>query len=107
MRNRKEFHPVVRLLHKVPVPLSCPACWTEIPHNRETVPRNGQVYRCSLCRLELVFDVTSGRLRVPRCEHEHFVVRPRFARRRAAALSQPPSSRVRQRGERRRSRVVH
>jgi len=107
MRNRKEFHPVVRLLHKVPVPWSCPACWTKVPHNRESAPRNETVYRCDLCRLELVFDAASGRLRVPGREHELFVVRPMLARRRAAAPSQPPSSSVRQRGERRRSRVVH
>jgi len=60
-----------------------------------------------LCRLELVVDVTSGRLRVPGCEQEHFVVRPMVARRRAAAPRQPPGSRKRQRGKRRRSRVVH
>jgi hypothetical protein len=30
----------------------------------ETTPRRGTVYRCSVCRLELVIDETSGRMTV-------------------------------------------
>jgi rubredoxin len=41
----------------------CPGCGTDIRRTEET-PRPGVVYRCHICRLELVLDATSGRLMV-------------------------------------------
>ena len=41
----------------------CPACGIEIRHNAaDDRPRREQVYRCHICRLELVFDETTGTL---------------------------------------------
>jgi hypothetical protein len=37
-----------------PAPWRCPGCQTFIEH--DTVPRPGVVYRCHVCRLELVID---------------------------------------------------
>jgi hypothetical protein len=33
--------------------------------HREDMPRSGIVYRCHICRLELMVDQTTGRLDVP------------------------------------------
>jgi endogenous inhibitor of DNA gyrase (YacG/DUF329 family) len=41
----------------------CPACGSDIRRTEET-PRPGVVYRCHVCRLELVLDATTGRLTV-------------------------------------------
>ena len=47
------------------MPWRCPACIVAIQHNElESEPRLGQVYRCHICRLELVFDASVGRLTV-------------------------------------------
>jgi hypothetical protein len=37
------------------MPWKCPACQTQIRHDGET-PHPRQVYRCHICRLELVVD---------------------------------------------------
>jgi len=42
----------------------CPACSTEIPHRELTTPREGVIYRCSTCRLELVFDAATGKMKI-------------------------------------------
>jgi hypothetical protein len=45
------------------MPWTCPACSLAIRHaEHETAPRPGVVYRCHICRLELVFDVVTNRL---------------------------------------------
>jgi hypothetical protein len=41
-------------------PWTCPACQTRIDHVGETPPN--RVYRCHVCRLELVFDKETRRL---------------------------------------------
>ena len=41
----------------------CPACSTSIHHtDSDLEPRWGTVYRCPVCHLELVTDVTTERL---------------------------------------------
>jgi hypothetical protein len=48
------------------VPWRCPACQLPIQHNElEAMPRPGERYRCHVCRLELVMDLTTGHLMVP------------------------------------------
>jgi hypothetical protein len=46
------------------MPWRCPACQTFIRHgdHPEDLPRLGQVYRCHICRLELVFDPGTRKL---------------------------------------------
>jgi predicted Zn finger-like uncharacterized protein len=45
------------------MPWKCPACSTQIRHSdAEAAPRPGVVYRCSVCRLELVVDKETNRL---------------------------------------------
>lgn len=39
---------------------NCPACRTTIQHNEE--PRPGVIYRCPICRLELVVDTDHDKL---------------------------------------------
>ncbi len=46
------------------MPWKCPACGMSIQH-REDMPRPGIVYRCHICRLELMVDRTTGKLDVP------------------------------------------
>lgn len=47
------------------MPWHCPACHTEIRHNElEPKPRERVIYRCHVCRLELVLDERSDRLTV-------------------------------------------
>jgi hypothetical protein len=47
------------------MPWRCPACQTQIRHNEfEDTPRIGQVYRCHICRLELVLDANTKKLTV-------------------------------------------
>jgi hypothetical protein len=41
----------------------CPACGTDI-RRTEDAPRPGVVYRCHICRLELILDALTGRLTV-------------------------------------------
>jgi hypothetical protein len=56
------FHPESHSL----MPWRCPACSTVIrqPESIATVPRSGIVYRCPVCRLELVVDENTGKLTV-------------------------------------------
>jgi len=47
------------------MPWRCPACSTEITHRLgDDRPRPGVVYRCSVCRLELVVDEATNKLKV-------------------------------------------
>jgi hypothetical protein len=47
------------------MPWRCPACQTHIRHSEtEATPRLGVIYRCHICRLELVIDDATQRLRV-------------------------------------------
>jgi len=47
------------------MPWRCPACQTHIEHNAfEESPRPGTVYRCHVCRLELIADPKTDRLTV-------------------------------------------
>lgn len=47
------------------MPWRCPACHMPIRHREnEDRPREGVVYRCPICRLELVLDAETGRLSV-------------------------------------------
>jgi predicted SprT family Zn-dependent metalloprotease len=41
----------------------CPACASDIRHQQIT-PQVGEVYRCHICRLELVFNAENGKLTV-------------------------------------------
>jgi hypothetical protein len=43
------------------MPWKCPACETAIQHH-DPEPRPGMVYRCNICRLELVVDARTGNL---------------------------------------------
>jgi hypothetical protein len=49
----------------IPMPWTCPACSTQIrpavAHHGD-LPRTDVVYRCPVCRLELVFNSTSNTL---------------------------------------------
>jgi hypothetical protein len=44
------------------MPWKCPACRLAIQHEAEIVPRPGVIYRCHICRLELVVDPSSETL---------------------------------------------
>ena len=45
------------------MPWQCPACQTLIQHSQvESEPRYSVVYRCHICRLELVFDPDASKL---------------------------------------------
>jgi len=47
------------------MPWRCPACSTPIRHTEsEASPRVGLVYRCPVCRLELIVDPKNERLTV-------------------------------------------
>jgi hypothetical protein len=47
------------------VPWKCPACSTQIEHSAAAIqPLDGVLYRCSVCRLELVFDASINKLTV-------------------------------------------
>ena len=88
------------------MPWFCPACRTEIQRPDAEIPQDLRAYRCDLCRLELVFDGTSGRMRVPNYDAEDLIVRPMFDRRRNDDGT-PPAAGDRRRRERRHSRDVH
>ena len=50
------------------MPWRCPACATPIRHSEsEERPRLGVLYRCHLCRIELVLDVRTDRLTAAVC----------------------------------------
>jgi len=45
------------------MPWRCPSCETPIRHSEtEERPRIGVLYRCHLCRIELVLDVRTNKL---------------------------------------------
>jgi len=45
------------------MPWTCPACSLAIRHSdHDTAPRPGIVYRCHICRLELVLDPNTKKL---------------------------------------------
>jgi hypothetical protein len=45
------------------MPWTCPACSLAIRHSeQETTPRMGVVYRCHICRLELILDPSANKL---------------------------------------------
>jgi hypothetical protein len=47
------------------MPWRCPACQTQIRQGEnEAAPRLGVVYRCHICRLELVVDYATQKLTV-------------------------------------------
>jgi hypothetical protein len=47
------------------MPWKCPACATKIAQEGSaTTPIIGVVYRCHVCRLELVVDPSSGKLQL-------------------------------------------
>jgi transposase-like protein len=55
----------VPALSSATVPWRCPACQLPIHHNElEAMPRPGERYRCHVCRLELVMDLTTRRLMI-------------------------------------------
>jgi hypothetical protein len=45
------------------MPWKCPACQTQIAHNGD-MPEPKRVYRCHVCRLELILDETTHKLAV-------------------------------------------
>jgi hypothetical protein len=45
------------------MPWRCPACQTPIRHD-EDAPRPRTIYRCHVCRLELILDETTHKLTV-------------------------------------------
>jgi DNA-directed RNA polymerase subunit RPC12/RpoP len=59
----------------------CPACQTRIRHSEtEAAPRPGVIYRCHICRLELVVDDQTQKLTVrpfPDAAGDKGVRRPR------------------------------
>jgi hypothetical protein len=45
------------------MPWKCPACSEQIRHAPgEDTPRQGAIYRCHICRLELMLDAEAGKL---------------------------------------------
>jgi hypothetical protein len=45
------------------MPWKCPACQTAITHDpAATAPSPDTIYRCHVCRLELVVDPSTGKL---------------------------------------------
>jgi hypothetical protein len=52
------------------MPWTCPACQNPIRHSDiEARPRLGTVYRCHICRIELVADAMTDRLAVATMPH--------------------------------------
>ena len=47
------------------MPWTCPACGEHVHHHHigQNVPRTGVIYRCHVCRLELIFDAKIGKMR--------------------------------------------
>ena len=62
------------------MPWKCPACQTDIPHTGD-LPQPKQVYRCHVCRLELVLDNATQRLADMLRDEAHAEAEPRIARR--------------------------
>jgi hypothetical protein len=63
------------------MPWRCPACETQIQHSEgELRPRAGHIYRCHVCRLELILDEKSDKLTVAPLPNETADDRPRRTR---------------------------
>jgi len=61
------------IFFNTPMPWSCPACATHINTAlNETMPRAGAVYRCHVCRLELVLDAATGKMKIAPMEDSPF-----------------------------------
>jgi hypothetical protein len=59
------------------MPWRCPACQIQIRHSEhEETPRLGHVYRCHICRLELVVDSVTGKLTVAPISDDEPKTRP-------------------------------
>lgn len=43
------------------MPWKCPACQTQIAHDGD-MPQPKRIYRCHICRLELVLDESTSKL---------------------------------------------
>ena len=52
------------------MPWKCPACQTQIEHDGPA-PQPKRIYRCHVCRLELVLDEDSSKLTVAPFPTEH------------------------------------
>jgi len=52
------------------MPWKCPACQSQIEHDGPT-PHPKRIYRCHICRLELVLDEHSSKLTVAPFHTEH------------------------------------
>jgi hypothetical protein len=50
------FHPLI-------MPWRCPACGLTVQHS-EDIPRIDVIYRCHICRLDLVTDHQTGKMRL-------------------------------------------
>jgi len=47
------------------MPWTCPACRTAVRHTEaEPLPRVGAIYRCPICRIELVVDTRTSKMKV-------------------------------------------
>jgi hypothetical protein len=54
------------------MPWKCPACGIPISHNdAELAPRPGVLYRCHICRLELIVDERNQKLSVAPFPESH------------------------------------
>jgi rubredoxin len=50
-------------MQAIPTRWKCPACQTFIEHDASTqLPRLGVIYRCHVCRLELIIDPITDKL---------------------------------------------
>jgi predicted RNA-binding Zn-ribbon protein involved in translation (DUF1610 family) len=57
-----EIHTVVHSAVTL-MPWRCPACGEQIQHSvSEPMPRIGTLYRCHVCRLELIVDIQTQKL---------------------------------------------
>jgi DNA-directed RNA polymerase subunit RPC12/RpoP len=44
------------------MPWTCPACRTRVQHTSE-LPQPDRVYRCPVCRLDMLYDTLTGKMR--------------------------------------------
>jgi hypothetical protein len=45
------------------MPWTCPACRTQVQHSTER-PRPDRIYRCPVCRLQMIFDSATQKMQV-------------------------------------------
>jgi hypothetical protein len=63
------------------MPWKCPACRDPIAHAaHDEHPRSHVIYRCHVCRVELVFDPTANKLIAAATEEHDEGPRPRVTR---------------------------